>query len=266
MKRLISIVVALGLVIALAAPVMASPPIKPPIEGSIIATVTDIDCIGTVRETENLSWTITEDGNLAVGDYGNASGQIRYTEELRAIDGQTRLVKDFAFHSTAAESDNLDVEKDIGYAKLEGTIGQIQATEKLSIGIATADNHPLGGVAGACIWQGEAPPTNEFVAAGGSVTAQVAEVHTVSNAAITSDPRLAYQFAAMNTLGSVSAGMEVRALEGSPAIAPGDSDLLGLEVYSEHASASGIITKFVKVARYYAVVGALQPEPYYLVP
>ena len=55
MKRLISIIIALGLVIALAVPALAIPPITPPEEGSLIVTMTDIDAIGTVRESESLN-------------------------------------------------------------------------------------------------------------------------------------------------------------------------------------------------------------------
>lgn len=83
----------LSLVVAflfLGAQVFASPPIKPPVEGFIISSFTEIDCVGDVSESEKYDWTYFEgtgmlkNRNTTLGDAANWA--LQQYAALRAID------------------------------------------------------------------------------------------------------------------------------------------------------------------------------------
>ena len=73
MKKIGMIVFALLFVASGA--VLASPPVPPPVEVDTISTVTDIQCIGTVLETESYTrqWIGATDGNPGAQYQGNAT-------------------------------------------------------------------------------------------------------------------------------------------------------------------------------------------------
>ena len=73
MTRIAAIVLALVFFIAL--PVLASPPVPPPVEVDTISTVTDIQCIGTVLEAESYTrrWIGATDGDPGPQFVGTAT-------------------------------------------------------------------------------------------------------------------------------------------------------------------------------------------------
>ena len=259
----VAVVAALLLALALAAPASAVPPVEPPLSGSGIVVQTDILCHGSVRMNSSYSATYTVGGDLSTTppDYGAASAQLRYSDDLRAIDGTTRLVKDYSSDLTATD-DNIVAYTDIGYVKDPGSIGIITREEKIGIAIASTAEHGVGGLAGGCTWGGTLPAGSACVAAGSYIQATEVEAHTEARAATTSSPRLSYSIIAKGK-GTVSAGMEVRGLEG---LANGEA-LGGTESFSDHTSATGEWT-FTKIMSYNAAASLpmVMPEPWYLVP
>lgn len=86
----------LSLVVAflfLGAQAFASPPIKPPVEGFIIKSFTEVDCVGDVSESEKYDWTYFEgtgmlkNRNVTLGDAANYL--LQQYAALRAIDPAT---------------------------------------------------------------------------------------------------------------------------------------------------------------------------------
>lgn len=260
---LCSLAIAIVLLVMLAAPASAVPPVEPPLSGSGATNHTDILCEGSVRVTSSYSVSYTVGGDLSTTPptYGGASAQLRYSDDLRAFDGTTRLVKDYSSDITSTEDDNVVVFKDFGYVRDPDSIGILTSEEKIGIGIATTEDHGVGGLGGSCIWGGALPPGCVYVAAGSYLQVTEVEAHTEARAATTSSPRLSYSIIAVGK-GTISAGMEVRALEGLEGGALGAT-----ESFSDHASASGE-WKFTKTMSYNAAarLPIVMPEPWYLVP
>jgi len=171
-------------------------------------------------------------------------------------------VKDFSINITTTDDDNIVAYTDIGYVRDPGSIGIITREEKIGIAIASAAEHGVGGLTGGCIWGGTLPAGAAYAAAGSYIQATEVEAHTVARAATTSSPRLSYSIIAKGK-GTVSAGMEVRGLEG---LANGEA-LGGTESFSDHTSATGEWT-FTKIMSYNAAASLpmVMPEPWYLVP
>jgi len=58
----------------------------------------------------------------------------------------------------------------------------------LAVGLLAAWAMPVAALSEGCPWGEESPPTCEFVAAGSTVVASMAEIHTQSAASITTAP------------------------------------------------------------------------------
>jgi hypothetical protein len=52
---------------------LASPPVPPPMEGFVIGTSVDINCIGDVIEDEEFTWTWVEDQEFIPNGFGGHS-------------------------------------------------------------------------------------------------------------------------------------------------------------------------------------------------
>jgi hypothetical protein len=184
---------------------MASPPVCPPFEGFYIETVTDVTVYGDLAESEDFEWMWNNEACVpgeAVADvqdkkgnqndlgdelsFGDSVARITYSEEFDSYNGlahgegvvPTTLEKTFIANTHLLESDNnVDVEKDIGYAS-DGEAGsQADLTEKGSVEVVSAGGglgpaeDLFAGVLALCPWavtipNDKWPATNEGIAMG----------------------------------------------------------------------------------------------------
>jgi hypothetical protein len=184
MKKLIvlSVVVAFAF---LGTQAFASPPIKPPVEGFVIHSFTDIVCDvdatgrNSVTESESFDWTYYEGwgtgpfypNNYApsactgtnctgvVSELGFSEGaQIAYKQTFEAQDGHTEFQKTFDAQSSPESGDNnLVVSKKIDFLQDPITKGYATHEEKvglsvISMGAASSTGNPASGLLTLCPW------------------------------------------------------------------------------------------------------------------
>jgi hypothetical protein len=263
---------------------LASPPVPPPMEGFVIATTVDINCIGDVIENEEFTWTWMDDDAVLPNnsrvmptmnlDIGGRAAQIRYDEGLRAIDsGAMQLNKTFVAQSH--DEPNVDVAKDYAWAGMEGSgISNVENRERVGLSIvAMGDTAGLNDMPSLCPWihATPIPATNEFIAMGSRTTATGASGNMVSmtrtDATATGPPMVGHTIHAEG-LGTAEAEMVLTLMEGDAAVSPTGTvpDMISLTEYSEYTGAFGQIFNFDKDMQYISVIPAYQmPEPWYVI-
>ena len=267
------------LVMAIAAFALAGPPVPAPPEGFGISTFTDVEVRGDFVHESSLTWTWmhdTDDNENSTLAYpgtdqslaaGGRAAQIRYMNDVNAIDGYVQFNNNF--EAMSDEQPNLKVSKDFGYVALEGSLIAI-ANDKERIGlslISNGDNAGMGDMPSLCPWaSGELPATNEFIAAGSSTSTTTQMVsHTDSDVTGTVAPSLNHSISATGE-GTASASIIAKMMEGNAAYVPGGAvpNLISSYEYSEKSSASGIIDKFNASLHWNATIPQYQmPEPWY---
>jgi hypothetical protein len=252
-------------------------------EGFVIATTVDINCIGDVIENEEFTWTWMDDDAVLPNnsrvmptmnlDIGGRAAQIRYDEGLRAIDsGAMQLNKTFVAQSH--DEPNVDVAKDYAWAGMEGSgISNVENRERVGISIvAWGDTRGLNDMPSLCPWIHATPldATNEFIAMGSRTTANGASGNMVSmtrtDATTTGPPMLGHTIHAEG-LGTAEAEMRLALMEGDD-IAENNTtpDLISMAEYEEYTGAFGQIFNFDKDMQYISVIPAYQmPEPWYTI-
>ena len=240
MKKLLVLSIMVAFVV-LGAQAFASPPVKPPVEGFIIDSFTEIKADGDVTESERYNWTYFEGvGNLgatlgdcpgcatnAILQLGFAEGaEIAYQQDFAAIDGTTNFTKTFkaVSHTSTTVPDNLTVDKDITYDNLGGT-GVATHLEKVGLSVVSvgAPSSPVAAgnnLLSLCPWATSQngstaayPPTNEGIAAASEFS--VKNIVFASNSAVNSvnNPALSYEVVATGE-GTIAAGFVVELWEG----------------------------------------------------
>ena len=258
MKKLIVIAAAVAFV-SFGVQVMASPPVEPPKEGFVISTTTDIECLGTMEESESYNTTYfagaTGDGPNslapATGGAFNRGAEVAYEQDFKAIDGLTRFVKDF--DADSHDAPNLEVSKAIGYVADPASSAAVATHEEkvgLSVVAAGDDGVNFSGLLSLCPWVTTTtyPATNEGIAAGNSFKVTAIDGFTSDSEVISTEiPKLTHEVDATNDeggfagIGEISAAFVVELFEG-------DSQFDGENVpgiqsrttYEEFASASGV--------------------------
>jgi hypothetical protein len=248
MKKLVMLSIVVAFVL-LGAQAFASPPVKPPVEGFIITSETDIKADGDVTESERYDWTYFEGvGNLGatlgscfqfpggpacatdcILQLGFAEGaQIAYQQDFAAIDGTTNFKKTFTAvsNTTTTVPDNLIVDKDITYDNLGGS-GNATHLEKVGLSVVSVGSaggetlNPADNLLSLCPWATSTrgstpgyPPTNEGIAAASEFN--VKNIVFASNSSVnsTNNPALKYDVVATGE-GSISAGFVVELWEGA---------------------------------------------------
>jgi hypothetical protein len=268
-------------ILAVGGTVGASPPVPPPLEGFGIVTTTDVVVTGDFTHESSLNWTYMHDTdednrdstlaypgqNQALAAGGRAA-QIRYANEVDAIDGYVEFKN--SFEARSDEEPNLKVSKDFGYvASPTSLIATAEDEERVGLGIvAYGDDEGLGDMPSLCPWASgsEIPATNEFIAAGSSTrTTSTMVSHTDTDVTTTGPPSLNHSISAVGE-GTVTASMIVRLMEGADVYVPGEAvpNLASRNYYEERTSASGVIEKFEKAMHYHSTIPAYQmPEPWY---
>jgi len=281
------VAVAVALTIAVAGVVSASPQVPPPTETSIITTVVDIECYGSVTEVENFkethgtvnmsNWTTN---GLATDE---RAGEIQYQEDLNAQDGFVQFQKEFKFDGDPTNPPNLAVEKRIGFLNdPTSLISWLDSTENVGMSIVTeGDMDGPGGMEGLCPWaQGVCIPAgNEMIAAGSQLRrVELVSAQTGTSVTTTDSPRLHHEIDARGNnvwgiwadeaetegpygKGTVSAGMKVSVWEGH-GCSNTSYPLAQTVTYDERTTASGL-WKFSKSMTYEAQITAVQmPRTY----
>ena len=284
MKKLMFVICA-AVIFAFAAYGLASPPVKPPAEGYLIATTTDIECVGSVTETESYSAVIYEgiptgfliiDEEAGIG--ATAGSEIRYEEAFTANDGYTVFKKDFAADSHNAP--NLLVHKDIGYvANPESTVNNAVYDERVGTSIVSqggAISAAFTGLLSLCPFAERVTTsygaTNEGIAAGS--TFDVTYLHNFSadtSVTTTSVPALSYSVSAKEEeegiyagIGDIAAMFVVELWESNRAMTSADDvpPVVLRTSYEEYASASGA-WNFEKSMSYQSVFPSVSmPTPF----
>ncbi len=260
---------------------LASPPVEPPQEGYVIRTTTDVNVIGDFIHKSDLEWTYMQDtdpnggSTLAHGDVnqalaeGGRAAQIRYENDIRAIDGLTQFNANF--NAASHDEPNLQVVKDFYYeADPTSGIANASDTEKVGLSIvANGDGAGLGDMPSLCPWAAgtEIPATNEFIAMGSRTTTMSQMYsHTETDVTATGPPSINHSIHAEG-FGSAEAEMRLSLMEGDGVVAGGVvPDLASLSEYEEYTGAFGQIVNFDKTMHYHSEIPALQmPEPWYLI-
>lgn len=171
----------------------ASPPIKPPVEGFVITSTTDILVDGTMTESERYNWTYFEgwgtgpffpNGYTPAGcvngttpcaglysQLGFSEGaEIAYQQSFTAKNGiQTSFYKTFAAYSNpdaAALQDNLVVHKEITYEAKDPLKDVATHSEKVGLSVvsmgakASSATNPSAGLLSLCPWSAQTPGTD----------------------------------------------------------------------------------------------------------
>jgi hypothetical protein len=241
-------------------------------EGGRIVNETNIDCIGTVSEQETYKNThVAGVGSMlnppSLGAQGSA-GQVRYSCDLLAIDGHTRLVK--TFESDTQNVPNLKVDTNVGYiAEPGGLISGLHAVEKVGLSLVSTGGNDAGGIGGLCpfIPAGGGGQTCDFSVAGSSMDVKQVSAHTSAVVQATESPYLGYSIDmkgpnAENPYadGKVTAGMIIQVKRGD------DGNLQDEESYRDLVTASGLF-RFSKSMSYAPQIpeGGM-PDPWLLVP
>jgi hypothetical protein len=175
----------------------------------------------------------SENINNSLGDEERV-GDIQYEASLAAVEGFTRYTNTFV--ADAASTPNLDDEKRIGYiANNNSLTAWLDATENVGMRLVSeGDDNGLNDIGGLCVFQQGLciPPSCTEVAAG-SQQSQVTLVSasTKTRVTATESPRLHHEIDARGNdvggywaddahtdgpygVGTVSAGMRVRSIEG----------------------------------------------------
>lgn len=280
-RKLGILAVAAMFVVGFAGFAMASPPVPPCPETGRIVTNTSIECVGTTTESQSYNNTYMAGAGsqlnppMALGPEGSVA-QIRYEQDLKAIDGYTRLEKSFVADS--GEAPNLKVSKDVGFVgDPMSPIGKMDVSEKVAMTVISNQQEGFngGGIPSLCPFANPGitlPPTNELIVAGSKATLKVGVLDTDSLVTTTASPVLQYSITGSG-VGTISAGMIAQIQEGTGSTWDDDNDPLTPEVptndlqktekYTEMATASGLIANFHKDMSYTAIIPAVGlPEPW----
>ena len=134
----VAIAMALTLTIAFSGVAVASPTVPTTKETEVIDISTDIECSGTVVESQWLSLEI-DSVNLTDNpplDNGEIYGKIGYDEKMIGSSGSTNFCKYFKVNTGTAP--NLDVSKTIVYAQTPGDWGFLSHDEDVEMIVIAA--------------------------------------------------------------------------------------------------------------------------------
>jgi hypothetical protein len=271
MKKVI-LAIAVAFVFAFSGSVLASPPVPPPDQGFVIETYTDILCTGGVIEDENFAWRWSRDGVDPINDLveDQSIGEITYEQEFNSFYGiNTVFIKDFDAKSHVDGTQNLEVDKTIGYVS-DGAAGAIaDHDERVSVVVVSAGGDMETAFPGAlalCPMLGpnltEMTATNESIAMGSSFnvgSGGAISSHTETNAYVTESVELGYEINADGYGVTVNAGMRASLWEGD--LAGTDVDVASRTTYYEFAQADGFVDKFHKEMLYQSTFTEPTPIP-----
>ena len=242
MKKVFAIAVA-GVFVFGGLQVMASPPVEGPVEGFRITTSTNIECVGSVTESESYSWVYGKVGtpggpiqdnmvdmngdpvpNTIGHQYGNnligplpggtamvnRAAENRFEQNFRSVNGFTTFIKEFGAQSDSTP--NLKTDTLIGY-QADPAVPAAQATfnERIGLSVVAAGDQlssALSGLLSLCPWVTSSstkyPATNEGIAAGSAFTVTaLTNFNTLGAATSTGIPQLDYS---VNAASSVPGG------------------------------------------------------------
>ena len=274
MKKLNAVIAGIA-VLAWVGAAIGAPPVPGPAEGFIISTSTDIECIGTVRESSSYnSTTYAGDGPLAptTGGNFNSGSEAAYKSNFVAIDGTTRFVKEFRADSSNAP--NLEANTVIGYvADPNSPAAQATFEEKIGISVVSAGENGLNfsGLLSLCPWATSfgSGATNTSVAAGSKFNVTFIENFSSSAQATTTDiPSVAYSVNAFNRqggfagVGEIAASMIVEIFESNDRYTgQGAPPLNSRTTYTESASAKGVwnFSKEMQYGSQFSTLGSGNP-------
>jgi hypothetical protein len=268
--KIIGIIVAGLLLVALTGAVLADRniPATPEIQG--IATSTSIQAQGTVTETDSLAWTTASNDSTQIAQGIGAplgDSQVQYTTGYNSaysgVSGQTTFVKSMAIGTgnTIADQSNVAAHTDIQFIAID--TGRATNSEDLLLdGVANSTNTasailcPFASATSAVI-----PPYCNIVEAGSTfdstLTSTVTNandrfVGTDSSAPVALNYNVASKGITLSDgtsspmIGSASAYVKVHVQEARNTTTTKSEDI----AYSESSTASGLINSFAKSVAY----------------
>ena len=255
----ITIIMVIIMMIAFRGVAAASQPACPTPETQSIKTVTIIECIGMVTHEVKFKWESSNEDllNSPPLQPGEVYGKVTYNEDLTALDGETKFVKDLDIDT--GDTPNLDVVTSMGYKS--GEIGVLSHDESVSMTLI-ANPTATGGVllcpfARAAL--GTIPASCEEVSAYSRLVTTEVLATTITEVGITESPvSLHYSITATGSggagtmaAGSVSAGMSIFARDGTTT--GGGLGLGSVLRYEEESTAHGLFD-FYKSMDYESVI------------
>jgi hypothetical protein len=267
---------------------LADPPVCPPFEGFFIETVTDVTVYGDLAEDENFEWRWNNDSCMGTtndafnGLQDNESvARITYSEEFDSFNGlggvtavnegkgyslrgdplsdePTTYHKEFTANSHSGDTDNVTVEKDIGYqsdgqAGSQADLKEVASVEVVSAGGALFPAVGLfQGVLALCPWAIDQATdwsaTNMGVAMGGRFHVPSAMANgdpgyitfaSNTGASATENIHMHYDVTA-DGKGVIETEMIARLWEGSTSGTTNSTPLNSIATYEEYIKADGI--------------------------
>ncbi|MCK4733942.1 MAG: hypothetical protein KAT65_15920, partial [Methanophagales archaeon] len=182
---LTAITIMMIMIFAFSGVAVASQPACPTPETQNIDTTTVITCIGMMTHEVKFKWESSNEDllNSPPLQPGEVYGKVTYTEDLTALDGETKFVKDLGIDT--GNTPNLDVMTSIGYKT--GEIGALSYDEHVGMTII-ANPAPTTGVV-LCPFASAAvpmlPASCEAVSAGSSMMVTDVLATTITKVGIT---------------------------------------------------------------------------------
>jgi hypothetical protein len=258
-------IIALAMLLAFTGLVMADPGVNATPEVQGITTSTSIDCVGIVTESDSLAMTTTNSGAVSSPplDPSQVEYTVGYNDNLMAVNGQTTFVKSMQISTanTIADQSNVKTTTNLQFIGIDG--GRVTRSEDLLIDGAGQATDTAGSILCpfASSTSSTIPAFCNIVQAGSSIDASLTSVVTKADTRFigtdaTFPVVLNYYFAAKGItlsdrtsspmIGSASAFIKAHIQEARNGSATKSADL----VYSETASASGLINSFTKSMSY----------------
>jgi hypothetical protein len=277
MRRIGYVVIAMAMLIAVTGTVLADPGVLQTPETQGLSTVLTIQAVGTVTETENMVWQLTNASALATNTDGLALSQVQYvssySENTIADQGYTSYARTMAIDTANKVGNQYNVRADKVVEFIGSDTGRMISEESLLLDgvgmeLSTADIMlcPFASTTYSSI-----PQFCNIIEVGSSADVTLASLTTSADerhVMATADPAVAVDYSTKVTgfsdipaMGSATAYINVHIQEGRQGynarvgalggplgyIAdPKAEDL----VYSEVSTASGEISLFQKVMNY----------------
>ena len=277
MRRIGYVVIAMAMLIAITGLVMADPGVPQTPETQGLSTVLTIQAVGTVTETENMVWQLTNASALAKNSIELVSDQVQYvssyTENTIADQGYTSYAKTMAIDTANKVGNQYNVRADKVVEFIGSDTGRMISEESLLLDGAGREMETAGIML--CPFASTTyalyPAFCNIVEVGSSVDVTLASLTTSADerhVIETADPAVAVDYTTKVTgfgdipaMGSATAFINVHIQEGRQGnnarlnaiqgpLGKSDDPKAEDLVYSDVSTASGEITLFEKVMNY----------------
>jgi hypothetical protein len=278
MKKLVFVVIGMAMLIVLTGTVLADPGVPQTPETQGFATLTSVQAVGTVTETDSLVWQLTNASALAKNSVGLAQDQVQYvssyTENTIADQGLVSYARTMEVDTANKVGNQYNVRADKVVEFIGSDTGRMISEESLLLDGAGREMETAGIML--CPFASTAytlyPAFCNIIEVGSTADVTIASLTTSADerhVMATADPNVAVDYTTKVTgfgdipaMGSATAYINVHIQEGrqgynarlnaiqGPPLGKSDDPKAEDLVYSEVSTASGEISLFDKVIGY----------------